>query len=151
MRTYTVKEIAEMLKTNPETVRRWIRSGRLEATQDSRKEGNLVTEQMLQAFLKESPKYAAMLAPILITPIGMTAATAAVTGSLLASKMIKADKQQKQATVDSDEMLRFLKLDATKLTMSVKRKREAITQLQKEIDEDLKQLEEIKTLIKELE
>ena len=69
----------------------------------------------------------------------------------MASKLIKADKQQKQATVDSDEMLRFLKLDATKLTMSVKRKREAITQLQKEIDEDLKQLEEIKILINELE
>lgn len=25
MKTYTVKEISEMLNTNPETVRRWIR------------------------------------------------------------------------------------------------------------------------------
>ena len=33
MNTYTVKEIADMLKTNPETVRRWIRLGKLEADQ----------------------------------------------------------------------------------------------------------------------
>ena len=31
MDTYSVKEIAEMLNKNPETVRRWIRSGKLEA------------------------------------------------------------------------------------------------------------------------
>ena len=37
MDTYSVKEIADMLNTNPETVRRWIRSGKLEAIQESRK------------------------------------------------------------------------------------------------------------------
>ena len=150
MKTYTVKEIAEMLKTNPETVRRWIRSGRLEATQDSRKEGNLVTEQMLQAFLKKSPKYAAMIAPLLITPLGITATTAAITGTLLASKTIK-QESQKNTKVDSSEVIKLLKLDVTKLTLSVKRKQESIAQLQKEIDEDLKQLEEIKGMINDLE
>lgn len=35
MDTYSVKEIADMLNTNPETVRRWIRSGNLEAIQES--------------------------------------------------------------------------------------------------------------------
>ena len=35
MDTYSVKEIADMLNTNPETVRRWIRSGKLEAIQES--------------------------------------------------------------------------------------------------------------------
>ena len=34
MDTYSVKEIADMLNTNPETVRRWIRSGKLEAIQE---------------------------------------------------------------------------------------------------------------------
>lgn len=37
MDTYSVKEIAGMLNTNPVNVRRWIRSGRLEAIQESRK------------------------------------------------------------------------------------------------------------------
>ena len=58
MDTYSVKEIADMLDTNPETVRRWIRSGKLEAIQKSRKGGNVVTKAMLDAFLKTSPKYA---------------------------------------------------------------------------------------------
>ena len=58
MDTYSVKEIADMLNTNPETVRRWIRSGKLEAIQESRKGGNVVTKSMLDAFLKTSPKYA---------------------------------------------------------------------------------------------
>lgn len=57
MDTYSVKEIAGMLNTNPETVRRWIRSGKLEAIQESRKGGNVVTKAMLDAFLKNSPKY----------------------------------------------------------------------------------------------
>ena len=52
MKTYSVKEIAELLNTNPETVRRWIRSGKLGAIQDSRKEGNVVTQAMLDSFLK---------------------------------------------------------------------------------------------------
>ena len=51
MDTYSVKEIADMLNTNPETVRRWIRSGKLEAIQESRKGGNVVTKSMLDAFL----------------------------------------------------------------------------------------------------
>lgn len=50
MKTYTVKEISDMLKIDPETVRRWIRSGKLQAEQSSRKDGNVVTDQMLQSF-----------------------------------------------------------------------------------------------------
>lgn len=37
MKTYSVKEIAEMLNTNPETVRRWIRDKKLDATIESKK------------------------------------------------------------------------------------------------------------------
>jgi excisionase family DNA binding protein len=29
MKTYTVKEVATMLRRNPETIRRWLRVGRL--------------------------------------------------------------------------------------------------------------------------
>lgn len=57
MKTYTVKDIAELLDTSTETVRRWIRSGKLQAEQESRKEGNLVTKERLEEFLKNTPKY----------------------------------------------------------------------------------------------
>ena len=44
MKTYSVKQIAEMLGTNPETVRRWIRGDKMKAVQVSRKGGNVITE-----------------------------------------------------------------------------------------------------------
>ena len=39
VKSYNVKEIAEMLNTNPETVRRWIRDKKLDATIVSKKGG----------------------------------------------------------------------------------------------------------------
>lgn len=58
MKKYTVSQISDMLEINPETIRRWIRDNKLEAEQASRKSGNLVTEEALIRFLKDTPKYA---------------------------------------------------------------------------------------------
>lgn len=57
MRTYTVKEIASEFGIDGETVRRWIRSGKLKATQSSKKEGYIVTEESLANFCFSNPKY----------------------------------------------------------------------------------------------
>lgn len=62
MKKYSVIQIADILDTNPETVRRWIRDNKLVAEQESRKQGNAVTEAALQDFLKATPKYAARYA-----------------------------------------------------------------------------------------
>ena len=95
MDTYSVKEIADMLNTNPETVRRWIRSGKLEAIQESRKGGNVVTKSMLDAFLKTSPKYAGIATGLLASPVGLTTATTAILGGILAQQLIKNDEIKK--------------------------------------------------------
>ena len=42
MKTYNVQQISEALDVNPETVRRWIRSRKLKASQESKKEGNVI-------------------------------------------------------------------------------------------------------------
>ena len=55
MKSYNVKEIAEMLNTNPETVRRWIRDKKLDATIVSKKGGHIVYEAALRGFLHSSP------------------------------------------------------------------------------------------------
>ncbi len=57
MKTYNVEDISKMLNVNKETVRRWIRNGRLKATQWSKKTGNVVTEKNLMQFINENPKY----------------------------------------------------------------------------------------------
>lgn len=44
MTYYTVYEAANLIGVNPETVRRWIRSGELAATLSSRKNGYLINQ-----------------------------------------------------------------------------------------------------------
>ena len=56
MDTYTVKEVAKMMNTSEETVRRWIRSGKLKANMDSRKKGSVITDAMLREFTRNTPK-----------------------------------------------------------------------------------------------
>ena len=62
MRTYTVKQIADMFNTNPETVRRWIRQNKLNAQKSSYKSGNVISDVELQRFIKTAPKYAPLYA-----------------------------------------------------------------------------------------
>ncbi len=58
MRTYTIREISSKLGVNPETVRRWVRSGELRSTIGSKKSGNVIEECNLEMFLNKHPKYA---------------------------------------------------------------------------------------------
>ena len=54
---YCVQDISEMLGVNPETVRRWIRTGRLKAEKRCNKWGSLISDPSLNQFLSENPKY----------------------------------------------------------------------------------------------
>ncbi|MDD6084331.1 MAG: helix-turn-helix domain-containing protein [Oscillospiraceae bacterium] len=57
MEKYTVKDIAEMLHTNPETVRRWIRNEKMHAVKDNKTGENIVSADELIEFLANTPKY----------------------------------------------------------------------------------------------
>ena len=61
METYSVKQIAEMLGTNPETVRRWIRSNQLKTIQVSRKTGNIVSAKELEHFMRSLFRFSFLL------------------------------------------------------------------------------------------
>ena len=150
MRTYSVKEIAEMLNTNPETVRRWIRSGKLEAIQESRKGGNVVTESMLDSFLKSSPKYAGAAVGLLATPIGITASTATLVSGILAQQLIKSDNI-KHAQVEMEEIRKLLVSNISVSEATIKRKKVSIKQLQDEISVEQQHIEEARKLIELLD
>lgn len=150
MDTYSVKEIAEMLNTNPETVRRWIRSGKLEAIQESRKGGNVVTKQMLDAFLKTSPKYAGIAAGLLVTPIGLTTATAVIVGGLFA-KQIKKNGELKNAQVNVSEITKLLQANINDSLDTIRRKQESIEHLKTEIESEQQRINEFKQMLKEIE
>ena len=150
MDTYSVKEIADMLNTNPETVRRWIRSGKLEAIQESRKGGNVVTKSMLDAFLKTSPKYAGIVGGLLASPVGITTATAAIVGGLLAQQLIKND-EIKNAHVNTSEIRKLLLSNIQSSKENITRKKKSIKHLQEEIEDEQQRIDEAEKLIKELD
>lgn len=57
MKYYSVKEIANLILVNEETVRRWIREGKLKSTIISKKTGNSIKESDLYEFLNTIPRY----------------------------------------------------------------------------------------------
>lgn len=150
MKTYSVKEIAIMLHTDPETVRRWIRNGKLKADKQSNKEGMLVDENMLEAFLKKTPKYAG---------VAVTAATAAaVAGGPLASTTISLilnlvmDKYQTRRDLDKarirlEDILYLLDNQKKNIQKDILAKKELLLKTEKEIEQlnsNLEQLENLK-------
>ena len=92
MDTYNVKQIADMLNTQPETVRRWIRSGKLYAEKASRKDGHVVTESDLNKFLKSSPKYASMAGGLIGVAAALPVAAVPVVGGIAATYLAAAKK-----------------------------------------------------------
>lgn len=140
MKTYTVKEIAELLGTNPETVRRWIRDGKLQAEANSKKKGEnkVILEGALNAFLKAFPKYAATLAAPLT--LGVGAATLGVLGVTNAVLAVRKAKEQEldKARVGVDSVYAFIATriseERTKLESLLKNRAELDQKIQIETD-----------------
>lgn len=147
MKTYSVKEIAEMLNTNPETVRRWIRDKKLDATITSKKGGHIVYEAALHEFLKSSPKYAAAAKVSLAGAVaGAAVLPTVMVGGLIAQKLIDAE-QLKKARISNKDVVNFLRGEIRKCTEAIKAKEDTIYQLQKQIEADQLQITEFQKLI----
>ena len=146
MKNYSVKEIAEMLSTNPETVRRLIRDKKLEATIESKKGGHIVYEAALQEFLRSSPKYATAAKA---TVAGAAVMTTAMVGGLIAQKLINTE-QLKKARISNKEIISFLQGEIQKCLDAIKTKEETIHQLQRQIEADQSQIAEYQKLIDNL-
>lgn len=146
MKTYTVKEISEMLNTNPETVRRWIRDKKLDATIKSKKGGHIVYEAALREFLKSSPKYAAMAKTSLIEAAVLPTV---MVGGLIAQKLIDSE-QLRKARISTQDVILFLQSEIQKCQDAVKSKESTIHQLRKQIQADKAQITEFQKLIESL-
>lgn len=150
MKTYSVKEIAEMLNTNPETVRRWIRDKKLDATIESKKGGHIVYETALREFLKSSPKYAAVAkASLAGAVVGAAVLPTVMVGGLVAQKLIDTE-QLKKARISNKDVVCFLRSEIQKYDEAIKAKEDTIHQLQKQIDADKSQITEFQKLIDSL-
>lgn len=143
MKTYSVKEIAEMLKTNPETIRRWIRDKKLDATIESKKGGHIVCEAALQEFLRTAPKYAATAKAAMASTAMMSTV---MVGGLIAQKLIDAERLKK-ARISNKDVIQFLQEEIRKCIEATKMKENTIFQLRKEIEKDRAAIAEYQKLI----
>lgn len=60
---YTVKQVSEMFNVDPETVRRWVRNGELDATLECKRSGFRIDEESVNDFINRYPKYGRMALP----------------------------------------------------------------------------------------
>ena len=146
MKNYTVKEVAKTMDTSEETVRRWIRSGKLKASMDSKKEGSVITEAMLKEFVKATPKYAAAMA----APLGgIVAGSALLLGTIVASSVGKSEAI-KRSEVGATEIEKMLLENMAESKSAIKRKKTAIADLEKEIKAEENKIKSIKYMLNEL-
>ena len=133
--TYTVQQVAEMLKTNPETVRRWIRSKKLNASQVSRKDGNVISEDELQKFLKTSPKYIGVLAQSIST-ISPLLGVATFAGTLAAGAIVGyKSAKDKEYSISSKDLKKYLENNISNLENAIIAKEKEIEKAKSEIEE----------------
>lgn len=141
LKTYSVKEIADMLNTNPETVRRWIRDKKLDATIESKKGGHIIYESALHSFLKSSPKYASIASTALLSSV--------MVGGLIAQKIIDIE-QLKKARISDEDIIKFLKSEIDVRKASIKVKAENIEQIKLQIQSEHNQINVFQKMIDSL-
>ena len=145
MKNYTVKQIAEMLKTNEETVRRWIRSGKLGASLASKKEGHVITADSLNKFINATPKYASAIAgTFAASPLALSVAIGSVLGGLVT--LIGTAKQVTEKDVEN-----CIKKRISEHEHNVIKKEAQVAKLIEEIAAERKEIEKYQYALENLD
>lgn len=151
MKYYTVKEIADIMGTNPETVRRWIRDKKLLANQDSRKDGNVISSQDLSKFLEKTPKYAGIVASGLATSVVSAGiGLSLITATAVLERLILDKKGEEKLKISSEKIAEYIMNCITESENSVMQKKKHIQKLQKEIGTEEQQINEYKQALKKI-
>ena len=142
-----------MLNTQPETVRRWIRSGKLHAEMASRKDGHVVTEGDLSKFLKSSPKYAGMACGLVGAAMMVPIAAAPIVGGIAATYLAAAKKVKETGDESflKEDVTRYLQEEIERRNQSINQKLHTIEQIQREIANDQQQITECNFVLGQLE
>lgn len=147
MKSYTVKEIADTLKTNPETVRRWIRSGKLASTMTSTKSGNVVTEEALNKFIRETPKYATqMVGSVVASPIALSLVVGGLIGGLV-STIVSGDKKK----IKKEDVQKSIQRQIVDCEKRISENKKTLEQLKSKIDADEKSLQQLNYALEHLD
>ena len=151
MKSYTVKEISELLETNPETVRRWIRDGRLLADQASKKEGNVISEAAFSTFLDKTPKCATIAAENMarieiMSSTGrllsfITGLSAGAVTAILVKMILDKNKEKKTDDISLESLARYVRECISDYEESIAQKKEDLSRLTESLNNDERELE----------
>ena len=145
MEYYTVKQVAELLSTNEETVRRWIRSGKLGASLTSKKSGHIITADALSNFVKTTPKYASVLTSSAVSsPFTISVIVGGLLGSMLA--LFEGNKR-----VTAKDVENFLKKKIKGHTQAIEKKEVQLQKIKAEIEEEKQSLEKYQYALSSLD
>lgn len=163
MEFYTVKDIAIMLSVNEETVRRWIREGKVEAERGNGRQGSKVSDIALKKFLEDNKGLitsgavatfgSGMLGTVgagvaaAVSPIAGIVAAPIIGGVFLGASLFKKLKSQNQdtQTVKIELMEQEYKLEQQKAQLNTE-----ICRLQNEVNLIDSQINKIKEVIKDM-
>ena len=135
MRSYNVKQISEMLSASEETVRRWIRDGKLGAVRASKKSGNVISSSALNEFIRQVPKYGKkMVAAVESSSVAMSA----LIGGLLGGLLILSDNKKK--TVTPADIESFIKKQIAKHEKNLETRKARLADIQAEIEAEQQEL-----------
>ena len=151
MKTFSVKQVAEALNANPETVRRWIRDNKLTAVQTSRKGGNVITEAALEEFLKTAPKYLSKTtqgAAIVGSAMAIGGVGALLGGSVIGLIAAFCSSKKKAGTQIKEEDLKvFLEKQISELEKNIEDNKVKIQKYEEEIVEISKRIGQYQNLL----
>lgn len=154
---YTVVQVAEMLGTNGDTVRRWIREGKLNAIQPlAKKEGLKITEEALSDFVAQTPKFIPKYEESKVTGIGTIAgfASGLVIGGIVAGALLSYFKKRKDEEiytsdfrVTSEEFKAYLSRTIEELDSQNQKDRDDVRKKELEIAQRSLQIEQYRYLL----
>lgn len=145
MADYNVRQISELLNVDSETVRRWIRTDKLKGSKDSKKTGFVVSETELKRFLNSIPKYSGIASGLMaaaVPAVGVPFAVGTLLGSLASSLFVGNDKR-----VSPNEIRTYIQKEISKANSAITQKQATIQQLQAEVEENLKYIEGLQSLL----
>ena len=146
-KSYTVKQIAELLGTKEDTVRRWIYDGKLATEIHSKKTGHAISSTELARFLKDKPKYAARMAgAALASPVALSVVVAGLLGGIMAIADSKAETR-----VTADDIKKSLDKKIADLEKQLAEQQTQLKQLNQEIAAKQEMLDRYVMTAKELD
>ena len=151
MRTYSVCQVAEMLGTNPETVRRWIRDNKLVAIQpQAKKEGLKITEDALSTFVDQTPRFMPKYQASQVMAVSTVAGIAGgVIGGIVAGALLSyvTEKKKPDYLVAPGDFKAFLAAGIEELKSKNEKARATIRRTELEIAQNSLKIEQYQYLL----